>query len=149
MAVSPNPEIMKRAIERCGSDVASLKKKWPRIDRWLDGTAKPTLKQIEDFAKKTHINLNLLFAEATPELGLRIADFRTLAHERKLPSPELYDTVNQMLFRQDWMRSYFSEQEYDAVDLVGMFNETDIANKEVRYVADVIRGYFNLKETRS
>lgn len=139
MAVQPNPETLKWAIERSGNTVDSLRKTWPKIDQWLAGTAAPTLKQIEAFAKKTNINLNLLFAEATPELGLQIADFRTVGTVRKTPSPELYDTVNQMLFRQDWMRSYFSEQGYEPVELVGMFADRRKAFEDVGEMASTLR----------
>lgn len=145
MAVQPNPETLKWAIERSGNTVESLEKTWPKLSRWLDGTVEPTLRQMEAFAKKTKINLNLLFAEATPELGLQIADFRTVGTARKTPSPELYDTVNQMLFRQDWMRSYFSEQGYEPVELVGMLADRRKTFEDVGAIAVTLRECLGLR----
>ena len=146
MALNPNPVVMQWALERSGIAIDSLQKKWPKITSWLDGTAEPTLKQIQDFAKKTHVNLNLLFADEVPDMSLQIADFRTVGNVSPCPSPELYDTVNDMLYRQDWMSSYFAEEEYDPISLVGMFREVSGSPDNTAEMAAMIRDYLGLEE---
>lgn len=146
MALKPNPVVMQWAIERSGIAIDSLQKKWPKITSWLNGTADPTLKQIQDFAKKTHVNLNLLFADEVPDMSLQIADFRTVGNVSPCPSPELYDTINDMLYRQDWMSAYFAEEEYDPISLVGMFREVSGSSDNTAEMAAMIRDYLGLEE---
>lgn len=120
-----NPAVVEWAMNRSGETIESLSAVSKRIDKWLDGSAQPTLSQIQEFARRTHITISLLFAEDVPHLGLQIADFRTPeryehgGRSSREPSPELYDTINQMMYRQDWMHAYFTSQEYSTVELVG------------------------------
>lgn len=147
MAQILNPEVMAWAIDRSNLSVEDLQKRWTKLPKWLDGTAEPTLNQIQEFANKVRINLNLLYSESLPNLGLQIADFRTVGARQELPSPELYDTISQMLYRQDWMRSYFADEEYDEIPLVGMFaSGITQSRRDVVYVATAIREYLELKE---
>ena len=119
--VRPNPSVLKWAIERDGIDVESLSRAFPKLDGWLDGSAQPTLKQLEKFSERVHIGLPLLFGAEAPNLSLQIPDFRTLGASglSGLPSPELYDTINEMTNRQDWLRDYFAEEGLDPLGFVG------------------------------
>lgn len=144
MRVSPNPEVLTWAIRRCGEDAGSLVRAFPKLEDWISGESQPTLKQAESFARRTHVSLDLLFANSVPELGLQIADFRTLGGTRAEPSPELYDTVNQMMYRQDWMRSYFLEEGHDPVPIVGAFGDSHGGGSDAE-VADAIKGWLSLE----
>lgn len=145
MGMSPNPKALLWAIERCGESVDSLKKRWPKIEQWIDRSHEPTLRQLEDFARLTHVALDLLFGDDVPRLDLQIADFRTLEGPGGEPSPELYDTVTQMQYRQDWLREYFAELGCDAIPFVGLLNARDM--EDAGSSAAAIRDYLGLGET--
>lgn len=145
MGMAPNPSALLWAINRCGETVDSLKKRWPKIEQWIDGSCEPTLRQLEDFAKRTHVALDLLFGKGVPRLDLQIADFRTKGAPGREPSPELYDTITQMQFRQDWLRDYFSDIGCDEIEFVGMLDS--FAEADVIGVSETIKGYFGIRDT--
>ena len=47
------PELLTWARERAGLETDALAHRFPKLVAWEDGTLKPTLKQVEDFAKAT------------------------------------------------------------------------------------------------
>ena len=145
MEMSPNPAVLRWAIARCGETVDSLKNRWPTIEQWLDGSRRPKLKQLEEFARRTHVGLDLLFREEVPRLDLQIADYRTVGAPSPEPSPELYDTVTQMQFRQDWLRDYFESLGCDEVPFVGALDSS--ARDDVFGAAEAIRAYFDIDDT--
>lgn len=115
-----NPRVLEWAVRRSGLSDEQIIKVFPKYLSWLDGSWKPTVKQLRDFAKKTHVSVSELFANDVPNYALQIADFRTVdnvpAHD---PSPELFDTIDVMLGRQDWLRDYFLHEHFAPVDFVG------------------------------
>lgn len=54
------------------------------------------------------MSVSELFASELPDYALQIADFRTIDDgPAQDPSPELFDTIDAMMGRQEWMRDYF------------------------------------------
>ena len=51
--VEIKPELLSWARERAGYDTDALAHRFPKLTAWEQGTAKPTLKQIEEFASAT------------------------------------------------------------------------------------------------
>ncbi len=51
MRVTLNPEALRWARERAGRTVQDLAAPFPKLDRWERGEERPTLKQVERFAK--------------------------------------------------------------------------------------------------
>ena len=47
----------------------------PGFPAWERGEKQPTVKQLEDFAKATHVPLGHLFLSAPPEERIPIPDF--------------------------------------------------------------------------
>ena len=79
-------------------------KKWPL---WLSGEARPTLKQLEDYARLTHTAIGYFFLPQPPALALPVPDFRTLRDEAFAePSSDLLDTLYLCQQRQDWYRDH-------------------------------------------
>ena len=117
-----NPEVLEWAVRRSGLSDERIMKAFPKYPQWLDGSWKPTVKQLRDFARKTHVSVSDLFSETLPDYALQIADFRTQDDlPARDPSPELFDTVDAMLSRQEWMRGYFLHEGYPAIGFVGSY----------------------------
>ncbi len=127
-----NPQVLEWAVRRSGLNDEQIIKNFPKYPCWLDGSWKPTVKQLRDFASKTHVSVSDLFADDIPNYALQIADFRTVdntpTHD---PSPELFDTIDAMLSRQSWMRTYFLHEEFAPIDFVGSYKDAPLSD-EVR-----------------
>lgn len=105
--VSVNPSLLKWARDRAGLDLLELGKRLPKLAEWESGTAQPTMRQLEAFARAVYVPIGYLFLAAPPDEALPIPDFRTLANRVVTrPSPNLLDTIYLCQQRQDWFREY-------------------------------------------
>ena len=110
--VDVKPALLEWARDRSGLAADIVELKFPRLGEWESGTTRPTLKQLERFAKATHTPLGMLFLEEPPDLPLPIPDFRTVNDQVVAgPSPDLLDTVYAMQRRQQWLREYLIESD--------------------------------------
>ena len=82
LRVDIKPELLSWARERAGLETADLTHRFPKLAAWEEGTARPTLKQVEDFAKATHTPVGFLFLEDPPVEEIPIPDFRTIRNKR-------------------------------------------------------------------
>lgn len=147
MAIQPNAKTLLWALERSGYDSVDAIKKWPKFEQWLDGSWSPTVNQIREFADFVHVNVPALFAESIPDLSLQIADFRTVDDSTEVyPTPELYDTVNQMLRRQSWLHEYFINEHYSTVNLIGAFANKTMSYRTAETLADFLHEYLKLED---
>ena len=126
--VAVNGEVVRWARERSGSSLHDLAKRFPKISEWEAEETQPTLRQLEDYAKKTLTPLGYLFLADPPDIRLPIPDFRTVEKDAApRPSPNLLETVYAMLRRQDWMREHLIEQGQTPLDFVGSASPDDPA----------------------
>ncbi len=103
--VAVRPEMLRWARERARRDERELVDKFPNIPAWEAGTTQPTLKQLEAFARTTHVPVGYLFLTEPPDEAIPIPDFRTIAGASiGRPSPNLLDTLYLCQQRQDWYR---------------------------------------------
>lgn len=131
-----NPEVLEWAVRRSGLSDERVTKAFPKYPQWLDGSWDPTVKQLRDFANKTHVSVSDLFSETLPDYALQIADFRTQDDLPACdPSPELFDTVDAMLARQEWMRGYFLHEDYPAIGFVGSYEWRPLSGATVTALA--------------
>jgi len=118
--VELNPELLRWARERAGFNLESLTKRFPRIAAWERGTVRPTLKQIERFAKAMHAPVGYLFLQEPPVERVPIPDFRTRANVyREEPSPDLLETIYVCQQRQEWYRDFARSSGEEALPFVG------------------------------
>jgi Zn-dependent peptidase ImmA (M78 family) len=103
--VDIKPELLKWARERAGFDLNDLARSFPQLEAWEQGKARPTLKQIERFAKTTYAPIGYLFLQEPPVERVPIPDLRTAGNQYiKHPSPDLLDVIYICQQRQEWYR---------------------------------------------
>lgn len=105
--VDVKPEMLRWAWERAGYDLDGLAGRIPQLSSWYQGDKRPTLKQVEAFAKATHAPVGYLFLSEPPVERVPIPDLRTMGGGRiDRPSPDLLDTLYLCQQRQEWYRDY-------------------------------------------
>ncbi len=120
MRVQVRPELLRWARERAGFSLEALARRIPQLPVWEQGEARPTLKQLEKFAKATYAPMGFLFLEEPPVECVPIPDFRSLASTRvNRPSPDLLDTVYICQQRQEWYRDFARSEGEDRLPFVG------------------------------
>jgi len=93
------------------------------VERWMTGERQPTVKQLQDFARKVHVPYGFLFLPEPPQEEQPIPFFRSIGAEREGISINVRDTIQQMQQRQDWLSSYLRRENYDSLPFVGAFNQ--------------------------
>lgn len=109
--VDVSTSLLAWAIGRARVDRADLARRFPKLEEWLRGERRPTLRQLEHFAQTTHVPIGVLLLEEPPEEFLPLPDFRTFRDEEIAPpSPDLLDTIYLCQQRQDWYREFLRHQ---------------------------------------
>jgi Zn-dependent peptidase ImmA (M78 family) len=125
------------AVDRAGITIDDVRSRFVRYDEWLAGTAHPTLKQLQDFARYTYAAVGYFFSDRPPELKLPIPDFRTPDGNRPGdPSPDLLETVYICQQRQEWYVNYARSVGGEALPFVGKLSIQD----DIVMAAEAIRG---------
>lgn len=149
--VSVKPELMQWARERARLGTEELAGRFPKLVEWERGTLMPTFKQLEAFAKATHVPFGYLFLPEKPELPLPIPDFRTLRNRPvSAASPDLLDTIYAMQRRQAWLREERLESEAAPLGFVGAAHLTEdpaAVGREMRRLTGLEDGWANSVRT--
>jgi Zn-dependent peptidase ImmA (M78 family) len=120
MRVDVKPKLLRWARERAGWKLGELAQRIPQLPSWERDEARPTLKQIERFAKATYTPVGFLFLQEPPVERVPIPDLRTAGNERvERPSPDLLDTVYICQQRQEWYRDFARSVREDRLPFVG------------------------------
>jgi Zn-dependent peptidase ImmA (M78 family) len=111
--VAIRPEMWRWARERVGlmtvDDLLEKLPKFSKYSEWETGILKPTLKQVEAFAKAVHVPVGYLFLPTPPDEPSPIPDFRTQNGQLlRKPSPNLLDMVYACQERQSWYREFIT-----------------------------------------
>ncbi len=120
LRLTVKPALLQWACERAQVDTEVLNKKFPKYAEWKKGTRKPTLKQVEDFARFTHVSVGTLLLSEPLDEKMPIQDFRTMGNQQICrPSANLLDTIYMCQQRQDWYWNFAMEEEEDSLPFVG------------------------------
>ncbi len=96
---------------------------------------KLTIKQVEILAKKTHLPFGYFFLDKPPKTErATIPDLRQLPDATPL-SADFFDTLDDVLHKQQWYLDYLKGHGYGKLDFVGKFNSSD----PIKDVANDIR----------
>lgn len=118
--VEVKPALLRWARERARIAPGELAKAFPDLATWERGDRRPTLKQLERYAKRTHAPIGFFFLPEPPDEPLPIPDFRTNRSERvERPSADLLDTIYLCQQRQSWYREYAETNAADPLPFVG------------------------------
>jgi Zn-dependent peptidase ImmA (M78 family) len=119
--VAIRPQMLRWARERAGIvDIEGLLGRFPKLSEWEAGEARPTLRQLEAFAKAVRVPIGYLFLPAPPEEPLPIPDFRTIEGRGvRRPSPDLLDMLYAAQERQSWYREFALTVRLPEVAFVG------------------------------
>ncbi len=143
--VAVRPELVQWARERAGLAVDQLAKRFPRLTDWESGHVRPTFKQLEDFARATHVPFGYLFLPEPPEIPLPIRDFRTVPKPHVgTVSPDLLDTIYAMQRRQAWLREDRLEAGAEPFAFVGSARLSDdpaAVGREMRRLTGLADGW--------
>jgi Zn-dependent peptidase ImmA (M78 family) len=146
--VEVKPELLSWARERSGRSLEALTRRFPHLGAWERAEARPTLKQLEGFAKATYTPVGFFLLPEPPAEGVPIPDFRLSATqgERQRPSANLLDTIYICQQRQEWFRDFARAEGEDPLRFVGSVS-TSVGIEEV--AASIRRTLvFNLEERR-
>ncbi|MBM3748674.1 MAG: ImmA/IrrE family metallo-endopeptidase [Acidobacteria bacterium] len=145
--VTLNPGVLRWARERAGRTAPNLARTCPKLERWERGDERPTLKQVERFAKAVHVPVGYLFLPEPPVESVPIPDFRTVGNVHVgRPSPDLLDTIYVCQQRQEWYRDFARSVGEEARRFVGSARVADDVESTAAVIRDALR--FDLDERR-
>jgi Zn-dependent peptidase ImmA (M78 family) len=108
------------AIRRAGLTVDDYMQSHPNVavSSWMEGTKVPTIKQLEHFAKTVHVPFGFLFMDTIPQENIPFPLYRGEAGRYDHFDLNVYDTVNTVQHRQDWLEDYLVDNEIDTCKIV-------------------------------
>jgi len=121
--VDINNNLIEWAIIRAGHEIQEYLLANPKVNDWLTASKKPTVKQLEAFSKRVNVPFGYLFLKEPPKEELNFPFFRTGKGITKNVSLNVYDTVQIIQKRQDWLIEYLKEEDHTPLEFVGKYNE--------------------------
>ncbi len=101
------PSVLLWAQGRSKREDDAYKKKFPAWQEWLEEKRAPTIKQVEEIAKYSHLPFGIFFLEEPPKVELPIPDYRLgLSGGEATPSQDLLDVIDLSAQRQAWFQEY-------------------------------------------
>jgi Zn-dependent peptidase ImmA (M78 family) len=137
-----NVNILTWAVARAGYDLHEFTGKVPHILDWIKGDKKPTVKQLEDFSRKVYLPFGYLFLAEPPKEKLPIPFFRTNNTQATQVSINIYDSILFMQLRQEWLREYLKNSEFEKLSFVGKYRNSN----DIQEVVSDIRRTLGLTE---
>jgi len=143
--IKVKPELIRWARERAGCSVEDFGTRFRKLAEWEGGEVQPTFKQLENFARATHVPFGYFFLPEPPVQRIPIPDLRTICNqETGHPSPDLLDTIYAMQRRQAWLREELVECEAESLVFVGSARVSDDpqgVGREMRRVVGLNDGW--------
>ena len=136
--ITINPTLITWAITRAGFDVDKFLDNNPVIQKWIEEVKKPTVKQLENFAHKVHIPFGYLFLSEPPKETIPFPFFRTGNQQTDKVSLNVFDTIQILQRRQDWITEYLQDNEQEPLSFVGRFNKNATANEVVADIRNTL-----------
>lgn len=119
--IEVRPEMLTWAIARAGFVLEDFINQNPRVNAWLQGERAPTVRQLEEFSKMVYVPLGYLLLPEPPLEQELIPFFRTMGKKDEKIHINVYDTILNIQQRQEWLRDYLIENDFQKLDFVGRF----------------------------
>lgn len=113
-----HPKMLEWAYRRAGFTEEKAVKAFPELVCWLSGEKLPTVNQLQQFARRFYVPFGYLFLHEVPAETIPFPMFRGEAGDNNHFDLNVYDTVNHIRNRQDWLAEYLTENEIDTCQLV-------------------------------
>lgn len=143
MNIDIKPEVLQWACSYAKKDEESVSKKFPQYKNWITQEKNPTVHQMEEFAKFTHVPFGYLVLDEVPHISIKpVKDFRTVQNrsmDTNGYSPDLRDTIGMMRDRQEWLHNYKEENGYDTVDFIGSVHHDMVNNEALSVIRNKLR----------
>lgn len=136
--ITINPILITWAISRAGFDLDTFLDNNPTVQKWIEEVKKPTVKQLESFAHKVHIPFGYLFLSEPPKESIPFPFFRTGNQKTAKVSLNVFDTIQILQKRQDWITEYLQDNEHAPLSYVGRFNEFASAKEVVEDIRNTL-----------
>lgn len=112
------PAVLSWALDVTGADEEALHRRF-KVDKWLNAEARPTLKQLQDFARAAGVPFGYLLLPQPPAWSLPVPDFREGFESTPTPSANLVAVLGQSQRRQEWYRDYVLGLGSEPLEFVG------------------------------
>lgn len=137
--IEVNTNILTWAINRAGYEMHDFLLKFPKTQDWIDNKKKPTIKQLESFSKKVYVPFGYLLLKEPPKEELPIPYFRTGKGALNEINLNVYDTILMLQSRQEWLVDYLKDNEFEALQFVGKYNDQTNYLKIVRDIRQTLQ----------
>lgn len=118
------------------------KSHFSNFDQWLSEQQKPTVNQLVSLAHLFQIPFGYFFLRELPVKEYPIPHFRTQTNRPFAPSPELFDTVETLMERQQWARDILVDLRETKLSYANIYTTSTPLVK----VAQEIRNVLNTAE---
>ena len=118
------PSVLSWALDVTGADAEGLHRRF-KVDQWLSAEVRPTLKQLQAFAKAAGVPFGYLLLPRPPSWTLTVPDFREGFDGAPPPSTNLVAVLGQSQRRQEWYRDYALGLGAEPLAFVGSAAELD------------------------
>lgn len=125
------PAVLSWALDVTAADDEALYRRF-KVDDWLNADVRPTLKQLQDFAKAAGVPFGYLLLPQPPEWALPVPDFREGFDGAPTPSANLIAVIGQSQRRQEWYRDYALGIGAEALAFVGSAASADAIDAAAR-----------------
>jgi len=141
--------MLRWAIERAQISIDTLSSKLSvkreKVEKWLNGEARPTFKQAQALAKKLHIPFGYLFLSEPPKEEIPFPDFRTIKNKPTYhQSAYLMELLYDLERKQQWYREYLIETGHERLTFVGSAS----IDTPVAALAEEIAGHIDFESVK-
>lgn len=141
LKVDFNRDILNKLIKSVPDLAVTLNTKFPKIEKWLKGEEKPTMRQLGNLAKQFKIPFGYFFLNQFPVRKYPIPHYRTNDNTFFTPSLNLYDTVSILQKRQQWAKDLLDEWGNKKLP----FAECVTLQTPIPETVNIIRNIFNIE----
>ena len=132
-------DILRWTYRRAGFQEEKAIEAFPLLGDWLSGEKKPTMSNLEKFARKFHVPFGYLFLDEVPQERIPFRMFRGKAGKDDHFDLNVYDTVMNISSRQEWLEDYLEENDIQISPLVGVITTKTPVYETVRLLREHLR----------